>query len=163
MPLALYLGAAIHFGILGASALAPRALRWRETLAPLPPLLRRMFWVYGAFIVLIIIGFGTLTLLHAPAMAAGDPVARGVAALIAVFWLARLAVQFFVFDARPWLTRPLYRFGYHGLTVAFITLVLIYGTAAIQGRNAELETRRPEPSALNSYHLNPYHLNSYTK
>ncbi|MCB1063844.1 MAG: hypothetical protein KDN20_13090 [Verrucomicrobiae bacterium] len=131
LTLALYLGAAIHFGILSASALTPRALNWRETLAPLPPLLRRMFWVYGVFIVLIIICFAILTLLHAPAMAAGEPVARSVAAVIAIFWTARLLVQAFVFDARPWLTRRLYRIGYHLLTVAFIVLVAIYGCAAL--------------------------------
>ncbi len=125
--LALYLGGAIHFAILTASALTPRALDWRTTLAPLPKLLRQMFWVYGIFIVITIIAFGVLTFLNAPAMAAGEPVARSLAIFIAVFWTARLVVQFFVFDARPYLTRALYRIGYHLLTVAFLTLVGIYG------------------------------------
>jgi len=126
----LRLGAAIHFAILIASALTPKALDWKTALAPLPPLLRRMFWVYGAFIVLVIIGFGTLTACFAPAIAAGDPLGRSLAALVALFWAARLGVQWFVFDARPWLTRPLYRIGYQLLTVAFIALVAIYGLAA---------------------------------
>lgn len=130
LTLALYLAAGIHFAILTASALTPRALDWKTTLAPLPPLLRRMFWVYGVFIVVMIISFGILTLLHAPAMAAGAPIARSLAVVIAVFWGLRLAVQFFVFDARPWLTRPLYRIGYHALTVAFVFLVAVYGSAA---------------------------------
>jgi hypothetical protein len=127
---ALYLGGALHFGILIASALAPRALDWRKNLAPLPELLRQMFWVYGAFIVLMIISFGTLTLFHAETLASGSPLARSVCAMIAVFWAVRLAVQLFVFDAKPFLTNWLYRIGYHGLTVVFILLVAIYGWAA---------------------------------
>lgn len=127
---ALYLGGATHFGILIASALAPRALDWRKNLAPLPRLLRQMFWVYGGFIVLMIVAFGTLTLFHAESLAGGSPLARGVCAMIAVFWAARLAVQFFVFDAKPFLTNWFYKTGYHGLTIVFIVLVFIYGWAA---------------------------------
>lgn len=139
LTLALYVGAAIHFAILTASALTPKALDWNTILAPLPELIRRMFWVYGAFIVLVIIGLGTLTACFAPDMAAGDPLGRALAAFVAIFWAARLGVQWFVFDARPFLTRPLYRIGYQMLTVAFITLVLIF-TAAAAGLGDRLPT-----------------------
>ncbi len=40
-------------------------------------------------------------------------------------------MQFFVFDARPFLTNWFYALGYHGLTVIFSVLVLIYGWAAL--------------------------------
>jgi hypothetical protein len=132
MKLLLQFGGALHFVILIASALTPRVLDWRTNLAPLHPFLRRLFWVYGFFIVLVIVSFGTITLLHAEVLASGTPLARSLCAVIAVFWLARLAVQFFVFDARPFLTNALLRLGYHSLTLAFIALVLIYGWAASQ-------------------------------
>lgn len=119
-----------HFGILIASAMVPRMLDWRTNLAGLHPFLRRLFWVYGVFIVLVIVGFGTLTLLNASAMAAGDPVARSLCAFIAVFWFARLVVQWFVFDAGPFLKNGWMVAGYHTLTIAFIGLVLVYGWAA---------------------------------
>jgi hypothetical protein len=54
-----------------------------------------------------------------------------VCAIIAIFWLARLAVQVFVFDARPFLTTTFLRLGYHGLTLLFTALVCIYGCAAL--------------------------------
>ena len=120
-----------HFGILFASALVPRVLDWNGQLARLHPFLRRLFWVYGAFIVMIIVGFGSLTLLNAGAMAAGEPAARSLCAFIAIFWLARLAVQGFVFDARPFLTNFWLVAGYHLLTAAFIALVCVYGWAAL--------------------------------
>src|SRR6476661_11017404 len=127
----LQMAAALQFLILIASACTPRLLDWRTNLATLHPFLRRLFWVYGAFIVLVIISFGTLTLLQADELASAAPLARWVCAMIAVFWLARLGVQFFVFDARPFLTTAFRRVGYHGLTFLFSALVFIYGSAAL--------------------------------
>jgi hypothetical protein len=131
MKTLLILGGILHFVILIASALTPRVLDWRANLAALHPFLRRLFWVYGCFIVLVIISFGVLTLGHADELAAGAALARSVCAIIAIFWLARLAVQFFVFDARSFLTTTFLRLGYHGLTFLFTTLVFIYGTVAL--------------------------------
>jgi hypothetical protein len=61
----LLVGGLLHFVILIASALTPRVLDWRANLAALHPFLRRLFWVYGSFIVLVIVSFGALTLFHA--------------------------------------------------------------------------------------------------
>jgi hypothetical protein len=130
---ALLLAGAGHFGILIASAMVPKVLDWKSELAKLMPFLRTLFWVYGVFIVLTIISFGTLTLLHAEEMAKGEPVARSVAAMIAVFWGARLATQFFVFDATPFLKNGWMKVGYHSLTVAFVYLTGVYAWAAIGG------------------------------
>ena len=131
LEIALRVAGLLHFAILIASALVPRVLDWRGNFQTLPPFLRRLFWVYGTFIVLTIIAFGALTLRHAGAMAAGEPVARSLCGFIAVFWAARLAVQWFVFDARPFLTNALLTAGYHALTVAFIAFTAVYGWAAL--------------------------------
>jgi hypothetical protein len=131
MKSVLIIGGLLHFVILIASALTPRVLDWRENLATLHPFLRRLFWVYGAFIVLTVISFGILTLFRTDELASGTPLARSVCAMIAIFWLARLGVQFFVFDARPFLTTAFLRVGYHGLTILFIALVFIYGCVAL--------------------------------
>jgi hypothetical protein len=124
-------GGVLHFVILIASALTPRVLDWRANLAALHPFLRRLFWVYGSFIVLVIVSFGVLTLAHADELASGAAFPRAVCAIIAIFWLARLAVQFFVFDAKPFLTTTFRRIGYHGLTLLFAALVFIYSCAAL--------------------------------
>jgi len=130
----LLIGGALHFVILIASALTPRVLDWRTNLSLLNPFLRRLFWFYGCFIVLVIVSFGTVTLFHADTLASGAPLARAVCAMIGAFWLARLAVQFFVFDARPILTTNFLRIGYHGLTLLFAALVFIYGSVALNLR-----------------------------
>ncbi|MEY2560649.1 MAG: hypothetical protein QOG51_1064 [Verrucomicrobiota bacterium] len=131
MKTLLLAGGLLHFVILIASALTPRVLDWRTNLAALHPFLRRLFWVYGCFIVLVIISFGALTLLHADELASGASFPRSVCAIVAIFWLARLAVQVFVFDAREFLTTTFRRVGYHGLTFLFTGLVIIYGCAAL--------------------------------
>jgi hypothetical protein len=152
MKTLLYFAAACQLGVLIASALVPRALNWRDNLATLNPFLRRLFWVYGSFIVLTIIGCSMLTFVNAAAMADGDPIARSICLFIAVFWAARLFVQLAVFDARPFLTNWFYKAGYHALTVTFIVLVGIY-TAATLGsarvsRQHAFEVNESETHAL---------------
>ena len=129
--LLLQLAGLAHFGILIASAMVPRVLNWHGALATLPRMLRQLFWVYGVFIVMVIIGFGTLTLAFAPTLASGSPLARGFCAFVAIFWTARLAVQFFVFDLRPYLTKAWLRWGSHALTLVFVYVSVIYGAAAL--------------------------------
>lgn len=131
MILLVRIGGLLQLGVLIASALVPRELNWRAQLRPLDPLLRQLIWVHGAFIVLVIAGFGTLCLVEAPELAAGSGLARAVSGLIAVFWLARLAIQFFVFDARPHLTNRLFAMGYHALTVVFAYLAIAFTLAAL--------------------------------
>jgi hypothetical protein len=131
MKLLLQLAAAVQLLILIASASTPRVLDWRKNLAVLHPFLRKLFWVYGVFIVMVIIAFAALTFRHAGAMAAREPVARSLCLFIAIFWGARLFVQFAIFDPRPFLTNRIYQIGYHALTVIFAFLVLVYGKAAL--------------------------------
>ena len=125
------LGGLVHFSILVASALVPRVLDWKGHLAGLHPFLRRLFWVYGVFIVLTIVGFGAISLGCAHELAMGTPLARGFCAFVAVFWLARLGVQFFVFDASEFLTAWWLKAGYHLLTLIFTSLPIPYALVAL--------------------------------
>src|SRR5919107_2835371 len=127
------LGGVCHFGILLASALTPRVLDWRGELARISPLSRHVVWTHGVFIVLTIVAFGLITVANAPALAAGTALARWFCGFVAVFWLSRLVVQLFLFDARPYLKTPLLTVGYHVLTVVFAYLGAGYAWAALLG------------------------------
>ncbi len=131
MKLLLQLAAAVQLLILIASASTPRVLDWRKNLAVLHPFLRKLFWVYGVFVVMVIIAFAVLTFRHADAMATREPVARSLCLFIAIFWGARLLVQFAIFDARPFLTNWFYKTGFHALTIIFAFLTFVYGKAAL--------------------------------
>ncbi len=123
-----------HFGLLAASALTPFVLSWRERLKTLPLLLRQLFWVYGVFIVLMIIGLGTFTLVHAEELASGQTVARSVSIFAAVFWGLRLGVQLFVFDTKPFLTNAWLKLGDHILTATFVFFTVVFAVTALQWR-----------------------------
>jgi hypothetical protein len=131
LPTLILLAGACHFGILIASALVPRVLDWRGELARLNPLSRHVVWTHGAFVVLTIVAFGAISLANPRELAAGSALARSFCGFVAVFWLARLAVQLFVFDARPFLTRTFLKLGYHALTAVFAFLGTVYAWAAL--------------------------------
>ena len=132
LPVLLVVAGVCHFGILFASALVPRVLDWRGELAHLNPLSRHIVWTHGAFIVLTIVAFGAISLANPRELAAGSGLARWFCGFVAVFWLARLALQLFVFDAKPYLTGPLLKLGYHGLTLVFAFLGAVYTWAALR-------------------------------
>ena len=121
----------LHLLIPIASALVPSVLDWRSELRSLTKLTRQLVWVHGVFIVLTIVGFGAISIVARRELASGTMLARAVCAFVAVFWLCRLGVQFFVFDARPFLTKAYLKLGYHGLTIVFLILVATYGFAAV--------------------------------
>jgi hypothetical protein len=127
----IFIGGVLHLGILIASALVPGVLDWRRELDKLRPLTRQLVWVHGVFIVLTIIGFAVISIVAPRELASGTMLARAVCAFVAAFWLCRLGVQFFVFDARPFLAKAYLKLGYYGLTFVFLALVTIYGMAAL--------------------------------
>ena len=131
LELLIFIGGILHFGILLASAMVPKVLDWKASLDKLDGLSRQLVWVHGAFIVLVIIGFGLLSVFFAGDLVTGTPLARGVCLFIALFWAARLIVQFFVFDAKPYLKTALLRAGYHGLTLVFMYHAIVYSLAAL--------------------------------
>ena len=130
LELLIFAGGILHFGILIASAMVPKVLDWKASLEKLDGLFRQLVWVHGAFIVLVIIGFGLLSVVLADDLASGTTLARGMCLFIALFWAARLVVQLFVFDAKPYLKTVVLKVGYRGLTAVFIYITAIYGLAA---------------------------------
>ena len=131
MATLIFVGGISHLGILIASALVPSRLNWREELRPLPRLHRQMYWVYGGYVVLCIVAFGLISLFHARELAGGGGLARGFCLFVSVFWGIRIALQA-VFDVKDHLTAWWLRLGYHGLTLLFAYLTLVYGWAALR-------------------------------
>jgi hypothetical protein len=131
----LQLAGLLHIGLVWAGATMPWTVKLPEHIRPLPPFIRRLFWVYYVFIGLILISFGTLTFLFADRMAGGDPVALALCIVMAVFWTVRLIAAAFVFDVRPYLTNWFYRAGYQATNLVFAYLLAIYVIAIWKGFN----------------------------
>ena len=127
-----FAGGVLHGLVLLAALQVPLLLDWRGELRVLSPFLRQLFYVYGAFVLLTILGFTVGSLVFAAEVANGGMLGRAVAGFVGIFWLARLIVQFFVFDAKPILKTWYMRCGYHGLTVLFMGMIVLYGYVALR-------------------------------
>lgn len=125
-----------QLGMVAVGLQVPRVFGWREDLARLRPSNRRLFWVYGAFIILANVGFGALSIAYAGEIAAGRGMAGGFALFAGLYWAARLGVQYAAFDTPDWPEagrRPLAK---HGLGLVVLAISLAYLAAFVRGRLA---------------------------
>ena len=102
LPKLLTLAGLGHFLVLAASFQVPARLGWKEELARLRPLNRKLMWTYSGFTVLTIVAFGALTLFLREEMLRGDKAALALAAFIGVHWAARIGVDVFYFRHEDW-------------------------------------------------------------
>ncbi len=117
-----------QLGILLASVQVPSKLNWARDLAVLHRLHQQMYWTYGGYVVLGIVFLGLVSLLCADELASGSRLGVVVCAYGFVFWGVRVALQW-VYDLKPFLVARWMRVGYHVLTVAFVSLTVLYGVA----------------------------------
>lgn len=112
------------------SVVIPRVLRWKEKLAGLDPLLRRVFWVYAAYILMTNVALGLVSVLAAESLVEPAALAFAVALYAAVYWGARLAIQFAFFRGlKP--PGAFFRIAEAGLVALFTFLTAVYIAAAI--------------------------------
>jgi len=121
----------LHLAITSAGFTMTRVLNWRANLTPLSALTRHVIWTHALFVLMTIIAFGIVSIVFSAPLASGAPIARAICAFIAIFWGTRLLIQFFLFDARPFLTNAALELGYHGLTLVFAYFTITYGLAAL--------------------------------
>ena len=126
LDLILWLAGAGHFVILVASFQVPFQLRWKEDLAQLMTLNRKLLWVQSSFTVLTIIAFGTLTLALHSELLRGDRAAIGMACFIAVYWTSRILVDAFYFSHEDWPEGKQFAVGHVLLTSLFVALAGSY-------------------------------------
>jgi alginate O-acetyltransferase complex protein AlgI len=124
--LILWLAGGAHFVILIASFQVPSRLRWKQDLAQLMPLNRKLLWVQSSFTVLTIIAFGTLTLALHWEMLRGDRAALGLICFIALYWTARILVDAFYFAHGDWPKGRQFVIGHFLLTTLFVALAGSY-------------------------------------
>ncbi|PYX08717.1 MAG: hypothetical protein DMG88_09450 [Acidobacteria bacterium] len=122
----LWLAGAGHFVILIASFQVPHRLNWKHDLQQLMPFNRKLLWVQGAFTVVTIIAFGTLTLALHSELLRGDRAALGLASFIGIYWTARILVDAFYFSHADWPKGKQFAVGHVLLTTLFCFLAASY-------------------------------------
>lgn len=123
-----------QLALVAGSFSIPRVLGWREETAKLRPLTRQVFWTYAGYILTAHLIFGLTSVFAADLLLEGTPLARGVNAFIALWWGARLVIQFTWFDTAS--ERPpgtLFQVAEKALVLLFVGCTALYGAIAALG------------------------------
>lgn len=102
-------------------------LQYRKNLAGASAMVREVFYVHAAYIVLVVLGFAGLSLLFPTDLAGGQPLGRFLSGFLAIFWLLRVPIQLFYYPAE---IRRQNRLADVIFTVAFAFLAVVFGIAA---------------------------------
>ena len=102
-------------------------LQYRRNLAGASEIVRQVFYVHAAYIVLVVFGFAALSLLFPTDLASGRPLGRFLSTFLAIFWLLRVPIQLFYY---PTEIRRQNRLADVIFTVAFASLAVVFGLAA---------------------------------
>lgn len=121
----------LHFVTLGLACLTPIPPDWDRNLAALPPLHRRFAVAQNVSIGAMIAVLGLFSLVFAPELVAGAPLARAVCGATALFWGGRAAVLPWL-GVRPALTTLWLKLGYILLVTECVTYALAYAWLALR-------------------------------
>lgn len=113
---------------LGSLAI-PRALKWRLELAKTGPLTRQMFWTYAGYIFAINLSFGLISVFDRRELLNSSHLSILLCGFIAIYWISRVAIQFFYFDRSAFPAGNWNRLAEVVLVTLFILLSLIYSIA----------------------------------
>jgi len=104
-------------------------LQYRKNLAGASEIVRQVFYVHAAYIVLVVLGFAALALLFPAELSSGRPIGRFLSAFLAIFWLLRVPIQLFYYPAE---IRRQNRLADVIFTVAFAFLAVVFGLSAMR-------------------------------
>ncbi len=99
----------IHFNIAGIllvllaalHAIFPKYFKWDAELLPLSLINRQMFYIHTFFIAFSLLLMGLLCITSAQELTT-TPLGKKVSVGLAVFWIARLVIQFFGYSSELW-------------------------------------------------------------
>ncbi len=123
------LGAA-QLGMAGLGLAVPALLRFREGLVPLRPMLRRLFWTYGAYVLGTNLFFGVVLVLRPDVLLEPGVGALALALYLFLFWGVRLVLELAGFDADA--VPPVWWavWGRRGLMLLLAVMTFLYGLLA---------------------------------
>lgn len=115
--------------IVCASFAIPKVLDWKGELESVGNLTRQVFWTYAGYILISNLAFGLLSVFACAALLDRSVLAGAVTGFIALWWIARVAIQFFYFDSTSMPNGLIHRILGAALTLAFIFLAIVYTAA----------------------------------
>jgi hypothetical protein len=117
--------------LVAGSLFIPRVLRWREETAKLRLLTRQVFWTYAGYIWATNAAFGLLSALAPDWLLDDAPIAQAVRVYMALYWTARVVIQFVYFDRADTPQGRVFMLTEVALVGLFIYLALVYSAIAL--------------------------------
>jgi len=111
-----------------ANVSLPRRLRYRENLSRVSPIIRQIFVVHSIYVVFVVLFFGVLCLFFALVLPGGSGLGRFLSATMAIFWLVRVPLQLFYYDAE---LRKQYRLADAAFSLSAVFLGSVFAVAAL--------------------------------
>jgi len=119
---------AVHVGIMAANVPLPGRLKVREHLNGVPRFVRQIFYVHWVYIVIVLGMFAALCFGFAGDLAGASPLGRFLSGFMAAFWLLRIVLQIFYYDAGIRRENRVLDSMYLG---SLIVLVVVFGMAVL--------------------------------
>jgi len=88
-----------------------------------------MFWTYAAYILVINVSFGILSIIGANELLNKSLLAKSVTLFIGLYWLARICIQFLYFDKSDAPAGFIFKLGEIALVTLFTVFTAVYLTA----------------------------------
>jgi hypothetical protein len=88
-----------------------------------------MFWTYAAYILVINLSFGIISVFGSQELLDHSFLAKSVTLFIALYWLTRIVIQFFYFDKTDTPKGILYTIGEIALISLFVIFTVTFSLA----------------------------------
>lgn len=111
------------------SPVIPLILKWRTELVKVQPLIKQMFWVYAGYILVTNLCFGLISAFYVADLTNHSNLAKLLTGFIALYWISRVAVQFFYFERINFPVGKWHKLGEALLVTLFIFLSIVYSFA----------------------------------
>jgi hypothetical protein len=111
------------------SVAIPKVLGWNPELAKVQTLVKQMVWVHGAYILVINLCLGLVSLFAAHELLNCSQLAVLLTGFIAVYWISRVLTQFFYFDRQAFPKGFFNQLAEVVLVTLFIALSVVYSWA----------------------------------
>ncbi|MDA0347839.1 MAG: hypothetical protein O3C20_10600 [Verrucomicrobia bacterium] len=117
--------------ILLAASLMPGVIDLKNKVRLMPDFHQKLFWVYMSYTAFSIFSIGLISIIFAAELAQGTVLAKVLLTYFALFWGARLIIQYGFFDMSEFQKEWWHKSGYHLLTVVFFSATATYAWAAL--------------------------------
>lgn len=130
----IHLAGVLQLLVASANIFAFGKFQYREHLEKVPRVMRQVFLVQNAYIMLVQLGFALLCFCFADELISGQGIGRAISAYLALFWVSRVVLQLVYYD------RELRRQN-RAFDILFLLadgyLAVVFAAAAILGGTAE--------------------------